>query len=384
MSIVTIVTSPSLRRCVSYWFVLNLALTDTTIALTIVPLNTVWEFYGIWPLGTSACKFLTFADNSFSTISAYSIVLVSIDKYLYITHAIHYHYRMTKRLAVILILGVWICITTFSSVSIFAGILSSHYEEADGNSCIFVMKDSHAFAAAVISFFIPLALLCFTTLRIIHIAKRHLQRIRATPSFSYTDEVSRQSESDGTVSTKVTRFYQISKRKGISVFPYWNYSGTILKAASNITKQQTTTSTTDAINPQCEQNKQLVLNVSENTRQQEQIKTVSSCQSFQQRSSLSRGLGTRRPFCKLFGTVTIVITCFILMFAPYYITLMIDVSCHCVRPWLYEDVLVVLCRCHALVNPYIYISMDRKYKAAFRQMWKRIRRISGGKNVEHH
>ena len=41
MSMVTIVKSPSLRKRASYWFVMNLAFTDTMIAVTIVPLNIV-------------------------------------------------------------------------------------------------------------------------------------------------------------------------------------------------------------------------------------------------------------------------------------------------------------------------------------------------------
>ena len=381
MSMVTIVKSPSLRKRASYWFVMNLAFTDTMIAVTIVPLNIVWEFYGPWPLGTSACKFITFADNSFSTVSAYSIVLVSIDKYIYITDAIHYHHRMTKTLAVILIIGVWICVTVFSCVSIFTGILESHFAEEEGN-CIFFMKDSHAVAAAVISFFFPLVVLCFTTSRIFCIANRHLCRIHATPSFSYTDGGSRQSTGEENVSTKITKLSLMSKRNSIAVIPVRNNGTVFSKASSNETKQQNTSSMEDQnikYENNVKVNKQSESNQSENMGHHRKLKSRNSCPEFQQRNSKPRNQGTKRLFCKLFGTVTIVIFFFILMFAPLYITLMIDVVCHCVKPWLYEDVLAVLCRSHALVNPYIYIVTDRKYKAAFSKVWKKRCRISAAK-----
>ena len=185
-SIVTIATSSRLRKQVSYWFVLNLAITDTFISVTVVPLNTVWEYYGIWPLGKKACEFVTFADISLSTVSAYSIVLVSIDKYIYITHAIQYHNHMTKRVALILILIVWTGVCIFSSISIFAGLASSYFEETLPNTCIYVMHDTHVVPATVITFFIPLLILSYTTSRIICIAKKHIKRIHATPSFSGT------------------------------------------------------------------------------------------------------------------------------------------------------------------------------------------------------
>ena len=413
ISIVTIVKSPSLWKCTSYWFVFNLAITDTTIALTIFPLNIVWEIYGPWPLGKSACRFITFADNNFSTVSAYSIVLVSIDKYLYITDAIHYHHRMTKRLTVILIFTVWIGVTVFTCVSLFTGILESYFAEEAGN-CVFIMKDSHAVAAAVISFFIPLAVLCFTSSRIICIANRHLKRIHATPSFSYTDEQSKISTFDEvTFSTKMTKLSIAPQRKSISVIPL-RKNGTILEASeskepqtvlgANETKKQNTileaseimeehtvletnganmqnTSSTEVKTVNHEKNNNIhklsfESNRTENRGSHRKLKSSDSCPEFQKRTSIPKTQRSAKHFCKLFGTVNIVIIFFILMFAPLYVTLMIDVGCHCIKPWLYEDVLTVLCRSHALVNPIIYIVTDRKYKAAFKKVWKKICKTS--------
>lgn len=90
--------------------------------------------------------------------------------------------------------------------------------------------------------------------------------------------------------------------------------------------------------------------------------------------SINSAAKTRYPYCKLFGTVTIVIACFILMFAPFNIATVIDVGCRCIEPWVYEDVLAVLYYMHSLVNPFIYMTSDRKYKAALSDIWKLLKR----------
>ena len=501
VSIVTITTSPSLRKQVSYWFVLNLAVIDMLITVTVVPLNTMWEYYGTWPLGGHACKFITFADNSFSTVSAYSIALVSIDKYLYITYAVHYHDYVTKRVALILITGVWISVSVFSSVSIFGGFSSAYFEEEITNACIFVMKDTHAIIAAILSFFIPLAILCFTTARIISIANRHIKRIHATPSFTYTEVVSDESTCTSARNsfTKVTSNPN-AKRKSFSVFQSSNDTGIIFNisgisskmseaASSNLpsacqtepalmpssrteptitsqgnqpritqyateltshgtepttlheTEPTTTSHGTDQtitslgiewtisyvteptitpprteptirlhdtepkptttqrieptdlsiglskqLNPIEPRNAKIVSNfglsncdrVNQSLEKQRRLANFTSCPTLRKTFSSSNCKSKSQHHCKLFGTVTIVIAFFIFMFSPFYIALMIDVGCHCISPWIYEDILAVLCHTHALVNPYIYILTDKKYKQAFKHLWKKRCKICHG------
>ena len=289
MSIVTITTSCSLRRQVSYWFVLNLAVIDALISLIVVPLNTVWEYYGIWPFGKQACKFITFADSSFSTVSAYSVVLVSIDKYMYITHAIQYHNRMTRRLAFILILGVWISVCIFSSVSIFAGLSSSHFEENITNTCIFAMKDAHVVPTTIVSFFIPLLILCFTSSRIICIARRHIKRIHATPSFSCTEIVLDESTCVRTTTVKAD-YGDKSKRKSISIVsPCSLTRESAVPVYNSITASKlSTTCTTISGRPKLIFGKSQLPPLQDMAQHHERLKTISSCPTLHQTVSLPR------------------------------------------------------------------------------------------------
>lgn len=45
-----------------------------------------------------------------------------------------------------------------------------------------------------------------------------------------------------------------------------------------------------------------------------------------------------------------------------------DIFCHCVAPWIYEDILAVVYNLNSLVNPFIYTMTDRPYRAAVKRL----------------
>ncbi|XP_053387918.1 alpha-2B adrenergic receptor-like [Mercenaria mercenaria] len=500
LSIVAICYTKKLRQQVSYWFVLNLAVIDLIISVTVVPINTVWEYSGTWPFSRTTCEFFTFADISFSTISAYSIVLVSIDKYVYITYSIHYYDKMTRKIALLLIAGVWIMVFIFAMVSILTKVGTDDYFEDhflvlpnNTNICIFVMTDAYVLPSAVFSFFIPFLILCFTSSRITCIASKHIKKIHTiTISITETDSESTRTidkarprrhtvigGSDSNPPVKTTSFRKVSSEKDIFSTKQKNLApmqgNTNLCASIKETtevneaktshqsgiseieqtqdrmkteatdinktdrkisqplgstepkhvKESTTNVNTDfngtknleqsdnpelknmgesnetsneakityakfkehtdntggsdsRFNNQGKDKKTLAESDPDDKQQNLDIPATrgrsESMRSYKlrQSDSIKSVLRKTSPYCKLFGTVTIVIACFILMFAPYNIATVIDVPCHCIEPWVYEDVLAVLYYMHSLVNPYIYMATDRKYKAALKILWKTV------------
>lgn len=471
LSIVTICSTAKLRQKVSYWFVMNLAVIDLIISVTVVPLNIVWEYYGTWPLSKPTCEFFTFADISFSTISAYSIVLVSIDKYLYITYSLHYYEKMTRKLALCLILAVWIMVLIFATVTILTEVgtdefYPDHFLVLPNNTniCIFVMTDEFVLPSAIFSFFIPFLILCFTSSRIVCIAVRHIQKIHSLPNALVSDtesdiiraldkskqhmnatcnnnNVSRRKKKSGIYSIfhdkgeySLDTQEQLTANNQNSAKESINYSSVTLSA---IKTNEELDNEFKTMNSHCNQNGKsnkyndtMELHIkfsgcnnnateeSNCTHQQENIPKTSgnsvtsghetnsdyieadfnskdsgtdiplNSQVVKLRSEsmlsnrLKRSESIRSsqnyirkasPYCKLFGTVTIVIACFIIMFAPYNIATVIDVACHCIEPWVYEDVLAVLYYMHSLVNPYIYMATDRNYKTALKSLYNRIK-----------
>ncbi|KAL4240491.1 7 transmembrane receptor (rhodopsin) [Mactra antiquata] len=482
LSIVTICSTAKLRQKVCYWFVMNLAIIDLIISITVVPLNTVWEYHGTWPLSRTTCEFFTFADLSFSTISAYSIVLVSIDKYLYITYSLHYYEKMTRKVALALILAVWVMVLIFATVTILTEIgtddfFDDHFLELPNNTniCIFVMTDAFVVPSAIFSFFIPFFILCFTSSRIVCIAVRHIKKIHSLPNalivdsesdiiraFDKTKHQMKNSSDNNNISRwkKKSNVFSVFHDKGQYTLdnqvrpltpPNATVTAVVKKEEEQNSKQENlnfSSVTLSAIKaceepdyefktmkPHSEQNgetrrvkhdQSMELHIkfsscinnipddreneNRNHKYQEESITNTSDHSdyiepdFNSKDSMtdiplnsqevkprSESMVSTRakrsesirstpssirkasPYCKLFGTVTIVIACFIIMFAPYNIATVIDVPCHCIEPWVYEDVLAVLYYMHSLVNPYIYMATDRNYKMALKSLYNRMK-----------
>lgn len=428
LSLVTICYNDKLRRQVSYWFVMNLAMIDLLISVTVVPLNIVWEYYGTWPFNHIACEFFTFADIAFSTICAYSIVLVSIDKYIYITYSIQYYDKMTRKLAVIMIITVWIFVFIFTTISILTEVGTSkdfknHFLETSNisSTCIFVMTDAYVVPSAVISFFLPFGILCFTSTKIVCIASKHIRKIHSISNSLTSDtdsETIKMSRAKVRANTLTSVTNECSKTRvnknipEIKIDPPSNgktdaednmvhgsgkteeeapeekisnmtadTSRTVFmtngSARTHFTKDDENIST---LHTSADSVEASLKPTHSKSAASSSIKTTDSLRSVTLKKSESiRSVSVRKktsPYCKLFGTVTIVIACFILMFAPYNVAIVVDVRCHCVEAWIYEDILAVLYYMHSLVNPYIYMATDRKYKAGLKKLWRKLSSIA--------
>ncbi|XP_067670946.1 alpha-1A adrenergic receptor-like [Haliotis asinina] len=325
ISILTIAKTPNLRSRTYYWLVLNLAIVDLFNSLTVVPINTIWELYGIWPFGMDFCNITICADLAFSAIASYSTVLVSIDKYLYITKPFLYHSISAPCVALGSMIAVWIIWITFSAVSVFGDFARNpHPNETIYNGldiCNFVMTDLYAVLSAIVSFIAPFCILLFTSLKILCVARKHICRIAAN------HESVQQSKSNS------VHFAANSSRRNTDT------NTTSLPRTSIWTTSSTSTTQTS----------------SKNSREED--------------GSIKRKFP--RDSCRAFGTVMIVVLFFIIMFAPYWFASVVDVGCSCIAPWVYEDYLSVFYYSHSLVNPYIYMFTDRRYKKALRELFRK-------------
>ncbi|XP_041364414.1 D(1A) dopamine receptor-like [Gigantopelta aegis] len=325
VSIVTIVKTPSLRNQTYYWFVLNLAIVDLVNSMTVVPIHTVWEAHGPWPFGQVFCNFVIFLDMAFSALASYSTVLVSLDKFVCITKPFLYHHNNASMAAIISVIAVWVVWLTFSAISVFAGIARDPFLDRNltyrMDPCNFVMTDSYAISSAIVSFFIPLIIIVFTSIKIVCVVKRHICRIAANKLSPILDDISSGNDRTPQKGTEGSQLSIIFTRK----------------------LQQTT-------------------NASQTCDISQSVTTESTSS-----KRLSKGFHPHRrtfPLCRAFGTVMIVTVFFILMFAPYWFAAIIDVGCNCIPTYIFEDYLMVFYYMHSLVNPYIYMATDRRYKKA--------------------
>ncbi|KAK7506727.1 hypothetical protein BaRGS_00002202 [Batillaria attramentaria] len=352
MSIYIILQSHSLQKHTYYWLVLNLAVLDLLNSLIVVPLNIIWEFHGKWPFDQMLCDFEIFLDTGFSVIAAYSTVLLSLDKYLYITKPFFYHHYIGQKMTVGSIVVTWVFWLMYAAMSVFGGLARSTKEHKYIHvldNCNFVMKNQYAITYFVITFFFPLVILLFTSSKILCVARHHIKKIHAENRVM-TTSVQTNSQ-DASMSSPPAQ----SKRES-STEVQNSFSGQNLLPPAPMTlipMMSIGSSNSPA-------------NVSE------QSSSSNTDPPIQQRSRSSSRATPRNSF-RAFGTVTIVVFAYIVMFAPYCLAAVINVGCACVKPYVFEDYLAVFYYMHSLVNPYIYMATDRRYKKAIRRLLGKIR-----------
>jgi len=104
--IVAVVPSPTLRSP-THSLIVNLAVADLLLGVTVLPLSATRELSGVWLLGPSLCSIWTALDVLCCTASILSLCGISVDRYIGVSRPLAYSRILTKRRARGLIAGIW-------------------------------------------------------------------------------------------------------------------------------------------------------------------------------------------------------------------------------------------------------------------------------------
>lgn len=99
-----VLSSPRMRTVTNY-FITNLAIGELLITILCVPFTTVAVLEQYWPFGMFLCTIASYAQCLSVLVSAYTLVAISIDKYMVIMWPLKP--RISKRLAATTITLVW-------------------------------------------------------------------------------------------------------------------------------------------------------------------------------------------------------------------------------------------------------------------------------------
>nr|XP_046920548.1 RYamide receptor-like [Dermatophagoides farinae] len=95
------------RRSVTDMFILNLAIGDLLMAILCIPFTfTANLLFHAWPFGSLMCRLVSYAQAVCVFISAYTLVAISIDRYIAIIYPLRP--RMTKRHSQYLVAFIWL------------------------------------------------------------------------------------------------------------------------------------------------------------------------------------------------------------------------------------------------------------------------------------
>ncbi|KAG9509378.1 RYamide receptor, partial [Fragariocoptes setiger] len=164
-----IIVSSQRMRTATNLFLINLAVGDIMMSCLCIPFAFVSNLiYQYWPFGSVMCVVVSYAQANSVFVSAYTMVAISIDRYLAIMYPMRL--RMTKLQAKILIAVIWsAAVLTSLPTALLSGLAPISGSEHE--SCVeqWDNPDSryyYSMALMVLQYFLPLLVLVITYTRI--------------------------------------------------------------------------------------------------------------------------------------------------------------------------------------------------------------------------
>ncbi|XP_070550734.1 D(1C) dopamine receptor-like [Ptychodera flava] len=114
--IASYLSTRKLRDRVSNIFIVNLAVADLFCGLVPLPLMAAAHIAGGWTFGEFLCSLNITFHVGLSATSAYGVLLVTLDKYIFLIHPLRYHQLVTTRRARIIVVTTWICTFLYASL----------------------------------------------------------------------------------------------------------------------------------------------------------------------------------------------------------------------------------------------------------------------------
>nr|XP_046181053.1 alpha-1A adrenergic receptor-like [Oncorhynchus gorbuscha] len=173
--ILAVVTNKHLRTPTNY-FIINLAIADLLLGTTVLPVSATLEILNYWVFGRVFCDIWAAVDVLCCTASIMSLCVISIDRYIGVSHPLQYLSIVTEKRALLAMLGVWVL-----SVVISIGPLLGWKQppSPDDTVCLITEEPFYALFSSLGSFYIPLVVILSMYFRVYVVAKRTTKNLEA-------------------------------------------------------------------------------------------------------------------------------------------------------------------------------------------------------------
>ncbi|XP_045887532.1 alpha-1A adrenergic receptor-like [Micropterus dolomieu] len=173
--ILSVVCNRHLRTPTNY-FIINLAIADLLLSTTVLPVSATLEILDYWVFGRIFCDIWAAVDVLCCTASIMSLCVISIDRYIGVSHPLQYPGIVTEKRALLAMLGVWAL-----SVVISIGPLFGWKQEPspDDTVCPITEEPFYALFSSLGSFYIPLVVILAMYCRVYIVAKRTTKNLEA-------------------------------------------------------------------------------------------------------------------------------------------------------------------------------------------------------------
>ncbi|XP_022080436.1 tachykinin-like peptides receptor 99D [Acanthaster planci] len=151
-------------RTVTNYFVVNLAVSDQLMAVMCVNFTFYTTLYMTWPFGLVMCKAVSFFQSVSVSVSIFTLVAISMERYMAIIHPLRPRLGNTGTLLVIALIWISSCALGLPTV-----IYSLIYVEDGVTYCSeedWKDRGNYSFATMVLTYFLPLGVLAMAYTRI--------------------------------------------------------------------------------------------------------------------------------------------------------------------------------------------------------------------------
>ncbi|XP_029403409.1 histamine H2 receptor isoform X2 [Mus pahari] len=171
----------SLTNC----FIVSLAATDLLLGLLVMPFSAIYQLSFKWSFGQVFCNIYTSLDVMLCTASILNLFMISLDRYCAVTVPLRYPVLVTPVRVAISLVFIWVISITLSFLSIHLGWNSRNGTRGGNDTfkCKVQVNEVYGLVDGLVTFYLPLLIMCVTYYRIFKIAREQAKRINHISSW---------------------------------------------------------------------------------------------------------------------------------------------------------------------------------------------------------
>nr|XP_056703476.1 histamine H2 receptor [Euleptes europaea] len=169
-------------RTLTNCFIVSLAVTDLMLGLLVQPFAAIDEVSNHrWYFSRTFCDIYSSLDVMLCTASILNLFMISLDRYYAVTAPLRYTTLVTPRRVATVMVFIWVVSIMVSFLPIHLGWNTNGITDPDPEMCILGVNPVYGLVDALLTFYIPLVIMCITYYRIFKIAREQAKRINNVP-----------------------------------------------------------------------------------------------------------------------------------------------------------------------------------------------------------
>ncbi|MEE6479704.1 hypothetical protein FKM82_012342 [Ascaphus truei] len=166
-------------RSMTNCFIVSLAITDLLLGLLVLPFSALNLLHEEWPFGATFCNIYTSLDVMLCTASILNLFMISLDRYYGVTAPLRYSMFVTPTRVAIAMGVIWVVSLMVSFLPIHLGwnTKDKSIQNYGDNECKLELNKEYVLVDALLTFYLPLVIMCLMYYRIFKIAREQAKRI---------------------------------------------------------------------------------------------------------------------------------------------------------------------------------------------------------------